>query len=69
MKEKTKISPSLKERLTEALRERDEASATCIRLIEQVKRLIEKLKDTRMVLAEQEVQAAECLLKEAIRKR
>ena len=47
----------------EVLKERDAASKTCVDLVAEMRKLIEKLKDTRLVMAEHEVNAAEAMLK------
>jgi hypothetical protein len=49
-------------RLAEIIKERDAASSTCMELVKMVDKLIDKLLDTRMVMAEQEIESARRLL-------
>lgn len=56
------LQPTTKQRLEDALRQRDEASKTAMELVKMVERLIEKLRNTRMVMADAEVNKAMTLL-------
>lgn len=56
-------------KLKDALRERDEASATALKLAELVRDLIGKLRNTRFSQADREAQEAEISLKKLIHSR
>jgi hypothetical protein len=53
--------------LQEALAERDAASATCIELIAEMRKMIETLKSTRYSSAEAEAREAEEMIKRIVK--
>ena len=53
----------------DALKERDLCSKTCMELVAEMRKLIEKLKATRLAMVDQEVNEAEAMLKRIVRGR